>query len=99
MVHDYPEPGSFGPTPSWGLFARHAKGLAVHHAVFWVESADLRPPVALDDVQGASFEHVTALPSAGIPTFEFGDVRDFTAQSCAGVPDTVLPKAGRGASL
>ena len=99
MVHDYPEPGSFGPTPSWGLFARHAKGLAVHHAVFWVETGDLRPPVSLDDVQGASFEHVTALPSAGIPTFALGNVRDFTAQSCAGVPDTALPNSGRGASL
>jgi polygalacturonase len=98
LERDYPEPGNFGVTPSWGLFARHARNLAVHHVVMATKAADLRPSVRLEDVDGAEFEHVAAAAQAGAQTFSLADVANFTAQSCAGVPDSgspAAPQAGR----
>jgi len=87
MVHDYPEPGSFGPTPSWALFVRHAASLVVHQVVFSCAAGDLRNPVFLEDVRGADFEHVTA-PASGVGgTFVLRGVSGFSTQSCPGVPD------------
>jgi polygalacturonase len=88
MERDYPEPGSFGTTPSWGLYARHAANLVVHHVVLGAKESDLRPSVTLDDVRGAQFEHASMPPSAGAKTFHLRSVEDFSAQSCRGVPDT-----------
>jgi hypothetical protein len=88
MEHDYPEPGSFGITPSWGLYARHAKNLVVHHVILRPRSPDLRNSVYLEDVDGAQFEHVEALPSGDAKTFSLQDVSRFSTQSCAGVADS-----------
>jgi polygalacturonase len=91
MERDYPEPGSFGATPSWGLYARHAAGLVVSHVELVIGAADARPPVALDDVSGAEFEHVRAAPSPGAVTFVLRKVAGFSVQSCPGVPDAERP--------
>jgi polygalacturonase len=91
MAHDYPEPGSFGVTPSWGIFVRHAAGLVLHQVILGSVAVDQRSPVYLEDVKGAAFEHVTAHPAPGVPTFVLRDVGEFSAQSCPGVPDTVRP--------
>jgi len=88
MERDYPEPGSFGATPAWGLFARHARGLEVRHVELRARAADLRPSLALDDVEGAEFEHVKAPPSPGAKTFVLKNVSGLSVQSCLGVPDT-----------
>jgi polygalacturonase len=91
LEHEYPEPGSFGVTPSWGLYARHARNLVVHHVVLRAVADDMRPPVYLEDVDGAEFEHLTALPVAGARTFALKDVANFSTESCAGVPDSGRP--------
>jgi polygalacturonase len=88
LERDYPEPGNFGATPSWGLYARHARNLVVHHVVLSPRAADLRASVYLEDVDGAAFDHVSALPSAGAKTFALRDVQGFSTESCAGVPDS-----------
>ena len=88
MERDYPEPGSFGATPSWGLFARHARNLEVHHVDLLTKAEDLRPSVVLDDVDGAAFEHVRAAPTSGAKTFVLRKVTGFSVQSCQGVADT-----------
>jgi hypothetical protein len=88
MEHDYPEPGSFGVTPSWGLYARHAKNIVVHHVVLRTKAPDQRNSVYLEDVDGAQFEHVECLPSPGIKAFSLKGVDRFSTQSCPGVPDT-----------
>jgi polygalacturonase len=93
MERDYPEPGSFGVTPSWGLYARHAVGLVVHHVVLRLKSSDQRATVCLDDVHGAEFEHDSVLPSPGARPFDLRNVEAFSVQSCPGVPDTETPKA------
>jgi hypothetical protein len=99
MERDYPEPGSFGITPSWGLYARHAGRLAVHHVVLGTRAADGRPSVTLEDVRGAEFEQASMPPSPGAKTFDLREVEDFRAQSCRGVPDTARAKSLPGEQL
>ena len=92
LEKEYPEPGSFGVTPSWGIYARHARNLVVHHVVLRPNAPDFRTSVYLEDVDGAQFEHMEALPSAGSKTFDLRGVDRFSTQSCAGVPDTESAK-------
>jgi polygalacturonase len=92
MERDYPEPGSFGVTPAWGLYARHAKGLTLTHVELLAKADDFRPLVALEDVAGAEFDHLGSAPSPGAKTFVLKNVSGFSAQSCQGVPDTVRAK-------
>jgi polygalacturonase len=90
----YPEPGSFGPTPSWGLFARHVKNLSVNHVLLTTRSDDLRSVVTLEDVHGANLEHISGVPFPGTRAYVLGDVDGLTVESCLGLPDTrPLPAA------
>ena len=84
----YPEPGRFGIIPSWGLFARHVKGLSLDHVELRTLKEDLRPAMMLDDVLGADFDHVKARPAAGAPTVVLKNVDGFVARDCPGLPDT-----------
>ena len=84
----YPEPGRLGVIPSWGLFARHVKGLSLDHVELRTLKEDLRPAMILDDVIGADFDHVTALPAAGTPAVVLKNVDGFVAHNCPGLPDT-----------
>ncbi len=99
MERDYPEPGSFGATPSWGIYARHAKDISVNHVDLRTRAADARPSIMLEDVAGSEFEHVRASPSAGAKTFALKNVEEFSAQSCPGVPDTHLAKLAESEQL
>jgi polygalacturonase len=47
---NYPEPRLAGPTPSYGLYARHVDGLVVKDVVFSTQKTDYRPCVILNDV-------------------------------------------------
>ena len=47
----YPEPRWAGPTPSYGLFARHVDGLRLRDVTFELLRPDERPDVLLIDVQ------------------------------------------------
>ena len=47
----YPEPRWAGPTPSYGLFARHVDGLRLRYVTFELLRPDERPDVLLIDVQ------------------------------------------------
>jgi polygalacturonase len=94
MERGYPEAGSFGATPSWGLYARHARNLVIHHVVLRMRSPDLRSSVSLEDVDGAQFEHDEFVPSEGAKEFAVKDVGRLTVQSCAGAPDSA-PAEGK----
>lgn len=50
----YPEPRFSGPTPAYGLYARHVEGLDVNHVTFRTLRPDYRPAVMLDDVLDAN---------------------------------------------
>ena len=49
----YPEPRWAGPTPSYGLFARHVDGLRLRDVTFELMRPDERPDVLLIDVQNS----------------------------------------------
>lgn len=58
LADAYPEPSMFGPTPAWGLWARHVLGLDVRGLRLATGNDDPRVPVRLDDTD------VTAAESA-----------------------------------
>jgi len=83
----YPEPSMFGVTPAWGLYVRHARNIEVHHADLRTEKPDARPPVLLDDVAGAGFDHVRFARGSAPSTFVLRGVRDIAIQDAQGVAD------------
>jgi polygalacturonase len=62
LADAYPEPSMFGPTPAWGLWARHVTGLEVKRLRLSRPGADPRPPVLLDDAQVARVEDADYWP-------------------------------------
>jgi polygalacturonase len=60
LERKYPEPGNFGPTTSWGLFARHVRDLTIRNVSLSYRARDSRPDVYLDDVHGIEFDHFKA---------------------------------------
>lgn len=48
---NYPEPRWAGPTPAYGLFARHVDGLRLRDVHFELLRPDARPDVVLEDVE------------------------------------------------
>lgn len=46
----YPTSYMFGILPAYGLYARHVRGLSLHHVRFDLAAPDLRPAVVCDDV-------------------------------------------------
>ena len=47
---NYPEPRWAGPTPAYGLFARHVDGLHLQNVEFELMQPDERPDIILEDV-------------------------------------------------
>lgn len=53
LAQTYPEPSMFGPTPAWGLWGRHVRGLSAARLSLRRSGTDLRPPILLDDAADA----------------------------------------------
>lgn len=54
----YPEFSMFKELPSWGIFARHAKGIQFSNIRMICERKDFRVPVVLDDVRNSTFNEL-----------------------------------------
>jgi polygalacturonase len=92
---NYPEPSMFGTLPAYGFYIRHAKNVVVRDVDVSFMKDELRPVVALDDVEGIIFDGVQAQRTAGTPFFTLRKVSDFTVRNSTGVPDTRKEKAER----
>jgi hypothetical protein len=90
LERKYPEPGDFGPTNGWAVFARHVRDLSVHHVTFEAAAPDRRPAVYFDDVQSGRIEHVAAAAQGGSPFASRGSA-NITTESFAGMPDSARP--------
>jgi len=66
MEKGYPEPGSFGVTPAYGFFVRHAEGLRLENVRVSFLNDDQRPAFIFDDVKGAELRFVKAPVSAKV---------------------------------
>jgi polygalacturonase len=89
----YPEPSMFGLLPAYGIYVRHASGLEFRDIDLGFAKDDTRPAIVLDDVAGASFEHVNAQRAGGAPLFVLRKVADFSVGDSSGVPDTRVAAA------
>ena len=58
MATAYPEPSMFGPTPAYGLWARHVTGLKLDNVRIETLTPDPRPPVLLQAVRGGCFKRL-----------------------------------------
>jgi polygalacturonase len=89
----YPEPSMFGLLPAYGIYVRHARGLEFRDIDLGFAKDDTRPAIVLDDVAGASFDHVNAQRAGGAPLFVLRKVSDFSVGDFSGVPDTRVAAA------
>ncbi|WP_242117920.1 rhamnogalacturonidase [Sphingomonas lacusdianchii] len=58
LADAYPEPSMFGPTPAWGLWCRHVRGLTVE-GLNLTTRGDGRAAIRLNNVAGAKVTKVT----------------------------------------
>jgi len=87
LESDPPEPARFGRLPTYGLFARHVKGLEIHHVELrWLKD-EKRPAVRLDDVDGADLHDVRTQRLPDLVTLVLRKVRDFRIHDSPGIPD------------
>ena len=56
---NYPEPRWAGPTPAYGMYARHVDGMKLRNVTFELAQPDARPMVILDDVRGDELKDVS----------------------------------------
>lgn len=53
LAESYPEPSMFGPTPAWGLYARHARNMTMRAITLVTANTESRLPVQHVDVTAA----------------------------------------------
>src|SRR5581483_394309 len=68
----YPEP--HGITPSYGVFARHVRGLELANIQVSFEKDDQRPAMVCTDVNGLEIDNFKAKLAAGVPAARFEKV-------------------------
>lgn len=56
MEKNYPEFSMFKELPAWGLYLRHADGVALENVTFRVDGEDYRPAVVADDITALTFK-------------------------------------------
>jgi hypothetical protein len=77
----YPEPSRVGTMPSYGLFARHVRGLEVANIRFSFEKEDLRPPIVCVDVDGLEIDNFKAQLAEGVPAARFEGVKGLVVRN------------------
>ncbi|ATY34695.1 glycoside hydrolase [Sphingomonas psychrotolerans] len=60
------EPSFMGTLPAFGLYVRHARGVAAKDVSFTTDQPDARPAIVLDDVAGAQIHGVRASAPAAL---------------------------------
>jgi hypothetical protein len=78
MPKAYPEFSQFCELPAWGFYIRHAEGITFKNVKISAAESDYRPAIVLDDVDGASFQKVTATVSNRKAKF-------FVAKNCKNI--------------
>jgi polygalacturonase len=85
LEDDYPEPRNFGRLPAYGLYARHVHGFDVRGLEVRPAKADARPPLILDQIDGAVLDDLQAPSSAGVPPLVLKNVKDILVSDSFGI--------------
>ncbi|MEJ2078035.1 MAG: glycoside hydrolase family 28 protein [Acidobacteriota bacterium] len=85
----YPEPLHSG-IPSYGLYARHVKGLELADIHMTYKGTEMRPAIVADDVQGLEIDNVKAKAAPGLAPTKFTDVERLVVRDS---PDLKLESA------
>jgi polygalacturonase len=64
MAQAYPEPSMFGPTPAYGLWARHVEGLTLDNVRIETLAPDPRPPILLQSTRRVALGGLDAMEEA-----------------------------------
>jgi polygalacturonase len=88
LAKDYPEPGTFGIMPAWGVFARHVTGLQLHDIELRTMQPDRRPAAYFEDASGVALHQAHLRATPGTPAIVLKDVTDFSTHDCPGIPDS-----------
>ena len=88
----YPEPNMFGPTPSQGLFVRHARRVELSHIEIASATPDPRPSLVLSNVDRID---ILALTAPATPAIALHTITDLRLMLSRAAKDIVLPTADR----
>ncbi|HEY0053841.1 MAG TPA: glycoside hydrolase family 28 protein [Pedobacter sp.] len=77
----YPEPSLLGVNPSYGLFARHVKGLGLYDLSFSTLTTDERPAIIAEDVQRLDIGRFRFPENKTGLNYLFSDVADFNIEN------------------
>jgi polygalacturonase len=92
LIDGYPEPGSFGVTPSSGFFLRHVRNLEMSHVEVANATPEARPAFYLQDVERADFFAITA-PRSADGAFALHGVKDLRIGWSRAAQDAVIENA------
>jgi polygalacturonase len=87
----YPDPYDFGFIPSWGIFARHVKGLSLRGVELHTIKPDARPAIILDDVANARASDVILDVTDKQPVWSMVNVSGLHARDVTRLPDGAIP--------
>lgn len=76
LAEAYPEPSMFGPTPAYGLWARHVDGLTLDNVRLETVEPDGRPPILLQAVRGGRLARLDLAWAEGVAPIVGEDVSD-----------------------
>jgi polygalacturonase len=92
MEKGYPEPGSFGTLPAYGIYARHINGLKLEDIDLNLINPDQRPAIMLDDVNSANIRFTKAPVTTNVPPFVQKNSTGITLFQSLNLPDSGLTK-------
>ena len=86
---NYPEPSTFGTLPASAFFIRHVKNLEMSDIKLSYAKEDVRPPLVIENVQGADLSNIKAEHRSDVPVLILRDVENLRAHRVQDVKDVV----------
>jgi len=80
----YPEPR--GTMPSYGVFARHVKGLEMANITVGFDAQDMRPAVVGSDLDGVEIDNFKAQLAPGVAGARWENVKGLTVRNSPAIP-------------
>lgn len=87
MEKGYPEPGSFGALPAYGIFARHVEGLKLEDIDLNFMTPDQRPAIVFDSVTNATLRFLKSSPGTITPAISLKNATGITLFQSLNLPD------------